>query len=194
MDRHREDPRHCRSIRLVERGGDAGGKQEGKKTASSLASRMRVGLVWSASCGNNGRVNDRAPCEHPSPGERGGGADSYSSREKTIWLGAALLLLTSVVVAIFVFGGASEGDGPGEVASAEGVLVQVEEERLRLRLARPLDGRSEIDFAVEPRDRATLNIAHLQLHASDGLPTRIYYERDGDRYVARGAQDLPGLP
>jgi len=130
------------------------------------------------------------PAQSPSAEDPPG---AYSSDEKAISLGVALVLLASVVAAIVIFGGANQGDDRGGSAAADGVLVRVEPGRLRLRLARPVEGQREIDFVVRPQDQAALDITHLQLHASDGLPTRIYYERVGDQYVARRAEDLPAL-
>ena len=118
--------------------------------------------------------------------------EAYTPREKMIWLGGAVALLISVVVlGIVVGGGGSEENAPSGSATADGVLVGVADDRLTLRLTRPVDGQSEIEFEVRPENREGLDLEHLQLHASDGLPTRIYYEREGERYVARGAEDLP---
>lgn len=117
--------------------------------------------------------------------------DAYSTRQKAISLAVALLLLASVVLGIVVFGGGDGSDDAGALASADGVLTLVQPDRLRMQLQEPLDGQSTIDFVVRPEDRAQLDIAHLQVHASDGLPTRIFYERDEGRYAARSAVDLP---
>lgn len=111
------------------------------------------------------------------------------SREKTLWLaGAGVALLSLIVVIVLVAG--SGGDAES-LRSFDGVLTVVEDDRLTLVLDRPANGLDEIDFVVRPEDRATLDIQHLRLHASDRLPTRIYYERDGDEYIAREAADVP---
>lgn len=119
-------------------------------------------------------------------------SETYTTRQKMVALGVALLLLGSVIGAVLAFGSSGDG-GSGELQAADGVLVAVQPDRLRLRLSEPLDGKSEIDFVVRPDDQAALDIAHLQIHSADGLPTRVLYERDGDTYVARSAQDLPTL-
>ena len=119
----------------------------------------------------------------------------YTSRQKALSLAVALLLLASVVVAVAVSSG-GDGDGGGDIAdlpTADGVLVLVQPDRLRMRLQEPIDGQLEVDFHVRPEDQADLNVAHLQIHAADGLPTRIFYEEDDGRYVARSAVDLPSF-
>jgi hypothetical protein len=119
-------------------------------------------------------------------------ADQYSSREKAVWFGALLLLFALFVIGVVAFGG--KDDEPEEVRSADGVLTRVEADRLHVRRNRELGGRSEVGFVVRPEDRSRLNLPHLRVHASDELPTRIYYVRDGDRYVVRSAVDLPTPP
>ena len=42
-----------------------------------------------------------------------------------------------------------------------------------------------------PRDDRYFDLAHIQSHSSIALPTRIYFERDGDRYYARFKEDAP---
>ena len=139
-------------------------------------------------------MHDRRESSAPAP-RAPGDSGEYSPRQKALSLAIALLLLGSVVVAIVLSSGGN-ADGGGDIAdlpTADGVLVLVQPDRLRMRLQQPLDGQREVDFFVRPEDRPELDVAHLQLHASDGLPTRIFYERDDDRYVARSAVDLPSL-
>ena len=110
-------------------------------------------------------------------------------REKTLWLaGAGALLLSLILVVALVAGGGSDDDS---LRSFDGNLEVVEEDRLRLVLNETVDGENEITFIVRPEDRAALDIPHLELHAAQGLGTRIYYERDGEDYIAREAADLP---
>jgi hypothetical protein len=109
-------------------------------------------------------------------------------REKALWLGGAGVGLLSLIVIIVLVAGSGGGDS---LRSFDGELTVVEEDRLTLLLDRPANGRSQIEFVVRPEDRAALDIPHLELHAAQGLGTRIYYERDREEYVARKADDLP---
>lgn len=125
------------------------------------------------------------------PAAESRGQAELSSRDKAIWAGVALFLLASLVVGIVVLADGSDDD---DLQAADGVLVEAEDDRLRIDLSQPIDGRDQLELAVQPADRAQLDIPHLRQHARARLPTRVYYGRDGDGYVARRAEDLPSLP
>jgi hypothetical protein len=106
---------------------------------------------------------------------------------------AATTLLLGIVVWLF-------GTAPPELArpanveslpSVDGTLLVVEPDRLVLDAFAPIDGRREIEFVVREQDRSHFDIAHLRSHSSIALPTRLYYERDGDTYVAVYKEDAP---
>lgn len=106
-----------------------------------------------------------------------------------LWLAGAGALLLSLIVVVVVVAGSGGGDD--SLRSFDGELTVVEDDRLTLLLDQPANGRNEIEFVVRPEDRAALDIPHLRLHAAQNLGTRVYYERDGEEYVAREAADLP---
>ena len=110
-------------------------------------------------------------------------------REKTLWLAGAGALLLSLIVVIALLAGSGGDDD--SLRSFDGQLTVVDDDRLRLVLDEAVDGRNEIDFVVRPEDRQALDIPHLQLHSAQSLGTRIYYERDGEQYIAREADDVP---
>lgn len=89
---------------------------------------------------------------------------------------------------------ASEPPAPVNVdalPSVDGTVVVVDLPRLVLKAFRPLDGRREIEFTVPEAQRSNFDVAHLRSHSSIGLPTRIYYVREGDRYLAVYKEDAP---
>jgi hypothetical protein len=49
----------------------------------------------------------------------------------------------------------------------------------------------EVEFVIADDDRANFDIAHMQSHSSVALPTRIYYEAEGDVRYARFKEDAP---
>lgn len=78
-----------------------------------------------------------------------------------------------------------------ELARIDGVLVEVDLPRLVLDAFRPLDGAREIQFRVRERDLRYFDVVHLRAHSSIGLPTRLFYEREGDVYWAVYKEDAP---
>jgi len=104
-------------------------------------------------------------------------------------------LVGSLAAAVVLFAGAAgEGDGGG-LRAAEGVVTEVGDSRLTMRLYNPIDGREQLDLAIEPEGASEkLDLEHLTFHAASGNPMRIWFERRGDDYVARDAIDLPGFP
>jgi hypothetical protein len=111
---------------------------------------------------------------------------------RMVYLGIALTILVFMVALVLLFaGGSSE---PAKPASAEklpfmeGTLVVVEQERLVLR---PAKGGAEVTFAIRPQDVDNFDIAHLQSHSSVGIPTRLFYEKDGNALYAVYKEDAP---
>ena len=105
---------------------------------------------------------------------------------------AALAVCVAAVGLILLFGGGSSE--PSKPAAAEGqqfidgTLVVVEESRLVLK---PASGGEDVEFTIRPEDVGNFDIAHLQSHSSVGIPTRIYYEEDGDTKYALYKEDAP---
>ena len=99
---------------------------------------------------------------------------------------AVLLLVTGAVVLLTGGGG---GSGAAErLASIDGRILRVNAQELVLQ---PATGTEVERFALRPIDARTLDLAHLQTHAAQGLPSRVHFERDGsERHVVR-VDDLP---
>lgn len=110
---------------------------------------------------------------------------------------AGIVALTIGMLSIlgWLFGpAASEPKAPVDVdalPSVDGTLVVVDLPRLVLKPFRPINGKREIEFTVREAEKANFDIAHLRSHSSIGLPTRLYYEREGNRYFAVYKDDAP---
>ena len=125
----------------------------------------------------------------------GVGEADVSGRQKLTSLGVAGVLLASLVVGIVVFADSDTSDTSQGFEVADGTVVDADEDSVRFRPSDAIDGKTEIELTVPPDDRGEkLDPEHLLYHASTGGAMRIYYERDGDAYIAREAYDLPGLP
>lgn len=84
---------------------------------------------------------------------------------------------------------AAEQGGDSSVKTVDGTLTVVEQDRLVLQPFEP--GSDEMEFVIDSPDAGNFDIAHMQSHSSVALPTRIYYERDGDRLLAKYKEDAP---
>ncbi|HSI79268.1 MAG TPA: hypothetical protein VK919_01330, partial [Solirubrobacterales bacterium] len=84
-------------------------------------------------------------------------------------------------------------DGSSELAYLDGVVVVSKEDSLVLRLREPVEGHPEqINMTIPPESAADVDIEHLDYHQVQGDVFRIYFERDGEEYIARRAEDVPG--
>lgn len=98
----------------------------------------------------------------------------------------ALLLVTGVV--LLLIGGGGGSDGGAQVRSVDGRLTSVQDTELTLQP----DGGGAIErFTVRPIDRRVLDLAHLQDHMAQGLPSRVVYESAGSERYAVRVDDLP---
>jgi hypothetical protein len=82
---------------------------------------------------------------------------------------------------------APESSDATALPSADGILVRVTQRRIALRT---IEG--DAVFFVAAADRPALGIEHMQSHM--GVPSigfRIYYERRGEKYFARAAEEIP---
>lgn len=119
-------------------------------------------------------------------------------------IAASVIGLVAVVGLFILFSGSSEqiapppaaitnatadGDGVDEVTFVDGTLTVVENTRLVLQ---PFDPESaEMEFVIRQDDASNFDIAHMQSHSAVALPTRIYYEREGETLLAKYKEDAP---
>lgn len=129
--------------------------------------------------------------EDPAPAEHGG--EPELSRRRATTLLIAAVLVASLVVGVVVFAGAGEGSDAEGLERADGTVDAIEPDRVVLRVSEPIDGADQLELAIRPGDRDALDVEHLSYHAAIGDPVSIYYERDGDGYVARRSAELPGF-
>jgi len=123
-------------------------------------------------------------------GEPESGAKAGASRTKLAAVGGALVILVVAVLGAVVL---ASGDDSGELEYLDGVIVASEEDRLVLRLPEPVEGHEgQIEMTIPPESAADVDIEHLDYHQVQGDVFRIFFERDGDSYVARRAEDIPG--
>ncbi|MCW2960131.1 MAG: hypothetical protein JWM90_518 [Thermoleophilia bacterium] len=113
---------------------------------------------------------------------------------RLISLGAGTLVVFLSVV-VWLFGSTPpEIERPANVASlpsVDGTLLVVESDRLVLDAFTPVDGQQEVEFTIRERDASHFDLAHLRSHSSIALPTRLFYERDGDELFAVYKEDAP---
>lgn len=79
----------------------------------------------------------------------------------------------------------------GDLPWVDGTLTIVEPTHLQMATFEPLDGKTIVDFTILPRDQGGFDLAHIRTHSSLPIPTRIFYERDGDTYLAVLKSDAP---
>ncbi|NQU37872.1 MAG: hypothetical protein HQ526_09810 [Actinobacteria bacterium] len=107
---------------------------------------------------------------------------------------AALVILASISVWLFAPSDAIEIQPPTNLASlpyVDGVMVEVELPDLVMDAYTPVDGQTELDFKVRDADTQYFDVVHLRAHSSIGLPTRLFYEKDGDTLWAVYKEDAP---
>jgi hypothetical protein len=78
-----------------------------------------------------------------------------------------------------------------DLPRVDGTLLVVEDDRLVMEPFEPLEGKDEITFELRDAYRQNFDLAHLRSHSSVAIPTRIFYRKDGDAYVAVYKQDAP---
>jgi hypothetical protein len=78
-----------------------------------------------------------------------------------------------------------------DLPRVDGTLMVVEDDRLVMRPFEPLEGKSEIEFEMRDTYRKNFDFAHMRSHSSVGIPTRIYYRKDGEILVAVYKADAP---
>jgi hypothetical protein len=112
------------------------------------------------------------------------------SRRDLVRLVVLVLVLLAVTgIVALASGGGDDDDKAPAAAEVTGVITSVTTDRLALR---PLEGGREMTFSIRPTDVRRLDIFHLQTHSSQGLPTRVSYERDGGTlYVTQAVDAVP---
>jgi hypothetical protein len=105
---------------------------------------------------------------------------------RIVGLIAALLAIVGVVL---LLGGNSASER--STGQEQGVLTEVTETRLVLQ---PPAGGKPVAFTVRPQDREQLDLFHLETHASDQLPSIVFYEQIGDERFATRVDDAPVNP
>lgn len=107
---------------------------------------------------------------------------------------AAVTTLVGVGVWLFAPSDLGELQPPPDLASYEfidGVVSDVSLPTVTIEGYEPLEGATSVSFGVRDGDLRYFDVVHLRAHSSIGLPTRIYYERDGERLWAVYKEDAP---
>jgi hypothetical protein len=116
-----------------------------------------------------------------------------ATRARRFTVAAAALLIFGVLFLLFR-GESSPPAAPVNVEDlprVDGTLTTVEDDRLVMKPFEPLDGKTELEFERREAYKKNFDLAHLRSHSAVGIPTRIYYRRDGDVYVAVYKTDAP---
>jgi hypothetical protein len=109
----------------------------------------------------------------------------------------AVFLVTAVVgMGIWLFAPSdhSEIQPPADLASfdyVDGVLSQVELPVLVMNAYEPVDGETTLTFRVPDENLRYFDVVHLRAHSSIGLPTRVFFEVQGDELIAVYKIDAP---
>lgn len=136
------------------------------------------------------RVESSRPvtlADHPSP------HDPW--RRTTTTLGTvALALLIGVGAWLFAPSELGELQPPPDLGSykyVDGVMTRVDLPVLELDAYTMVDGSDQLTFHVKEADLRYFDVVHLRAHSSIGLPTRLYYEREGGKLWAVYKVDAP---
>jgi hypothetical protein len=112
-----------------------------------------------------------------------------TERGDLVRMGAILVGLLVVTGAILV---ATSGTGGGKATTArgtvDGTLLSASQEQGIV--VQPADGGPVQRFSVRPIDVRRLDFFHLQDHASQKLPSRVFYEQEGGTRYAVRVDDL----
>jgi hypothetical protein len=83
--------------------------------------------------------------------------------------------------------GSRAGTAPDGSKYLDGVLTTVSDSELVLT---PSDGSSPVRFELRPIDARRLDLFHLELHARDRLPSRVFFTEEGDARTVLRVDDL----
>jgi hypothetical protein len=119
-------------------------------------------------------------------------------RKPSPWWSLAATIAITVLLGLgawlFAPSGLGEIAPPPDLASysaVDGVVSEVNLPVVVLNAYAPVDGRTRLRFEVRAADQRYFDVVHLRAHSSIGLPTRIYYEDDGERLWAVYKEDAP---
>lgn len=97
-----------------------------------------------------------------------------------------LLAVTGVLLQL-TSGSSRDDGGPSRPeGTMDGVLTEVSEQELVLRRQ---DGGGEQRFVVRPVDARQLDLFHLETHSRNQLPSRVFFESEGDALYAVRVED-----
>ena len=122
--------------------------------------------------------------EQPRGAATGGSA---ASRGDLFRLGGLIAVLLIVVGVVLLAGGGGD-DAKRSTGQMTGVLSEVSQSRLVLQ---PNGGGGPQSFSVRPEDAKKLDFFHLEQHASDALPSIVFYEQEGGTRFATRVEDAP---
>jgi hypothetical protein len=115
-------------------------------------------------------------------------------RGETSAVTLALTMLLGVGLWLFSPSDTGEIQPPPDIESYEfvdGVLSEVELPILVMNSYTPVDGETNLTFTVPDENLRYFDVVHLRAHSSIGLPTRLYFQRDGDELIAVYKIDAP---
>ena len=116
------------------------------------------------------------------------------SRTIVVVATAGVTALIGVGVWLFSPSELGELEPPPDLASyayVDGVVSEVAMPNITLEAFEPVSGEDSVTFEVRDADARYFDVIHLRAHSSIGLPTRVYYEDDGERIWAVYKEDAP---
>ena len=110
-----------------------------------------------------------------------------TQRGDLVRMGAILLGLLVVTGALLLVTSGGGGASTVKRGTVDGTLLSASEQGI---VVQPADGGPVQSFAVRPIDVRRLDFFHLQTHASQKLPSRVFYEQEGGTRYAVRVDDL----
>jgi hypothetical protein len=112
-----------------------------------------------------------------------------TERGDLVRMGAILVGLLVVTGAVLLATGSGGGGSPSvQRGTVDGTLLSASQEQGIV--VQPSGGGPVQRFAVRPIDVRRLDFFHLQDHASQKLPSRVFYEQEGGQRYAVRVDDL----
>lgn len=114
------------------------------------------------------------------------------------WATTALVLFATLLAGagVWLFAASDLGElepppNLGQYAYVDGVVSRVEMPVLVLEAYESVRGERRLTLRVRDASLRYFDVVHLRAHSSIGLPTRIYYEDDGEQLWAVYKEDAP---
>ncbi|MDQ5894769.1 MAG: hypothetical protein QG596_1030 [Actinomycetota bacterium] len=121
--------------------------------------------------------------------------NQVTRRRRILFGGALVASMLSLALIIWLFSpGETETEAPPGIANLEridGTLLVAENDELVMRPFEPFEGQEEITFVVNEANQKNFDLAHLRSHSAIGLPTRVFFRRQGDQLIAVYKEDAP---